>query len=68
MSADIFLAEPWCWTHSIDWGTIGHAELFRYRTTVGFAWNRFEPFVGYEYLDIDRTHLNQFVAGLRLWF
>jgi hypothetical protein len=65
---DFFPVKPLIVSAAIDWGTLGHAELFRFRTTAGVIVDRFETYVGYEYLDIGRTHANALVAGVRLWF
>lgn len=65
---DFFPVKPLIVSAAIDWGTLGHAELFRFRTTVGVIVNRIETYAGYEYLDIGRTHTNSLVAGVRLWF
>jgi hypothetical protein len=66
--ADFFPAKPWVVSSSIDWGTLGRAEQFRFRTTAGLMINRVEVFAGYEYLDIDRTQLNTYVGGVGIWF
>lgn len=66
--ADFFPAKPWVVSSSIDWGTLGRAEQFRFRTTAGLMINRVEVFAGYEYLDIDRTQLNTYVGGVAVWF
>ena len=33
---------------AIDWGTLGHAELFRFRTTAGVVFHGIETYAGYE--------------------
>lgn len=66
--ADVFLKDPVVWSTWMDLGKVGDASLFRLRTTVGYSVNRFEPFIGYEYLDIGTTEINQMVAGVRMWF
>ena len=66
--ADLFPVKPWVVSSSIDWGSLGRAELFRFRTTAGLMINRVEVFAGYEYLDIDRTQVNTYVAGVGIWF
>lgn len=65
---DLFPARPWILSSSIDWGQLGHANQFRFRTTAGLMINRVEVFAGYEYLDIDRTQINTYVAGVGIWF
>jgi hypothetical protein len=49
-----------------DWGTLGRAGLFRFRTTAGIIVNRFETYAGHEYLDIGRVQNNFFIAGVRI--
>lgn len=59
---------PWVLSGTIDWGTLGRAELFRLRGTAGVIVNRFELYAGYEYLDVDRTQRNALVAGVSVWY
>jgi len=66
--ADFFPRKPWIFSSTIDWGTIGHAELFHFRTSAGVLLKNTEIFIGYDYLDIDRIHIDGMVGGLRLWF
>ena len=66
--ADIFPARPWVLSAVMDAGTLGHAGLFRFRTTVGVIYQRVELFSGYEYTDIGRVHWNGLIGGVRLWF
>lgn len=65
---DFFPRKPWVVSTAIDWGTLGHAGLFRFRTTAGVIINRVETYVGYEYLDIGTTQSNALIAGIRVWF
>lgn len=65
---DLFPSKPWVLSSSIDWGTLGSAELFRFHTTVGVVVHGVEVYTGYEYLDIDRTHTNTLLGGVRIWF
>ncbi len=65
---DFFPRKPWVLSAAIDWGTLGHAGLFRFRTTAGVILNRFEGYVGYEYLDIGSTQDNFLIGGVRVWF
>jgi hypothetical protein len=66
--ADWFPLRPWILSTELDWGTLGSAELFRFRSTVGVTVHGIEVFLGYEYLDIDRLHQNLVLSGLGLWF
>ncbi|MGD0518297.1 MAG: hypothetical protein ABSA26_12250 [Thermoguttaceae bacterium] len=65
---DFFPCKPWVISAEIDWGTLGRAGLFRFRTTTGLIIRNFETYVGYEYSDIGTTQDNFFVTGLRIWF
>ncbi|MBN2218527.1 MAG: hypothetical protein JW719_14220 [Pirellulales bacterium] len=65
---DIYPRKPFVFSTELDWGTLGGAEAFHFRTTAGALIRGLETFVGYEYRDIDRFHFNGLVAGVRLWF
>lgn len=65
---DFFPRKPWVVSTAIDWGTLGHAGLFRFRTTAGIIINCVETYAGYEYLDIGTTQSNALIAGVRIWF
>ena len=67
-AADIYPRKPWVLSAAIDWGTLGQAELFRFRTTAGVVFHGVETYAGYEYTEIGRAHWNGLVAGLRFWF
>ena len=66
--ADFFPQKPWILSATLDWGTLGSAELFRFRTSVGLIIHRVEVYSGYEYLDIDNSQINALLAGVRVWF
>jgi hypothetical protein len=66
--ADLFPCRPWVLSATIDWGTLGEAELFRFRTTAGVVLYGVEVYTGYEYLDIDTTQMNGLIGGVRIWF
>jgi hypothetical protein len=66
--ADFFPARPWVISTDLDLGTLGHAELFRFRATVGITVRCLEFYTGYEYTDIERMHLNSLIGGVRIWF
>ena len=65
---DYFPRKPWIFSSTLDWGTLGNAELFRIRATGGIIIHGVEAFAGYEYFDLDRTQTGSLIAGLRLWF
>jgi hypothetical protein len=67
-AVDVYPRKPWVLSATLDWGTLGHAELFRFRTTAGLVFRGIETYAGYEYTDIGRAHWNGLVAGLRVWF
>ena len=52
----------------LDAGTLGHAGLFRFRTTAGVVYRSVELYTGYEYTDIGSVHWNGLIGGMRLWF
>ena len=66
--ADIYPANPWVFSTVLDAGTLGHAGLFRFRTTAGVVYKSVEVYTGYEYTDIGTVHWNGLIGGLRLWF
>jgi hypothetical protein len=63
---EVFPCKPWVMTATLDWGTLGRAELFRFRTTVGASIYGVEAYTGFEYLDIDRTQLPGLLAGVQI--
>jgi len=65
---DFFPRDPWVLSTEIDWGTLGDETLFHGRVSAGLHWHRAEIFVGYDYYDVDRTHMSALVGGIRLWF
>ncbi len=66
--ADFFPRKPWVVSSTLDWGTLGHAELFRFRATAGIVVHGVEVYAGYQYLDIDRIQTNGLVGAVRVWF
>lgn len=52
----------------IDWGYVGNASLFHFRTTLGVHYRRLETYVGYDYTNIETVELNGLVSGIRVWF
>ena len=65
---DFFPRRPWVLSATLDWGTLGSAERFHFRTTAGVIVHRFEVYTGYEYYDIGNTQLNALIGGVRVWF
>ena len=66
--ADFLPAKPWVFSAVLDAGTLGHAGLFRFRTTAGVIYRSVELYTGYEYTDIGAEHWNGLIGGVRLWF
>lgn len=66
--ADFFPRKPWVLSAELDAGNLGHAGLFRFRTTGGILLRGVEAYTGYEHLDIGRGHFNLLLAGVRAWF
>jgi len=65
---DFFPRRPWVLSTELDWGTLGEAELFHFRSTAGVVLWSLESYVGYEYWDIDRSQTSALVAGVQMWF
>ncbi len=66
--ADFYPARNWVVSSTLDFGRLGHSSLFHGRATVGYLFNRFEVFTGYDYYKLGGVELNGLVSGLRLWF
>ncbi len=66
--ADFFPARPWIVSSAIDLGTLGDADLFRFRLTGGVVVHRFEVYTGFEYLKIESSEISSLVSGVRVWF
>jgi len=67
-AADFYPQNPWVLSAAIDAGTLGHAGLFRFRTTLGIVFHGVEAYTGYEYTDIGQAHWNGLIGGLRFWY
>ena len=65
---DWFPRQPWILSATLDWGTLGSAELFHFRTTAGVTLFGIESYIGYEYYDLDAACTNSLIAGVRVWF
>jgi hypothetical protein len=66
--ADLYPRKPWILSATTDFGTLGQAGLFRFRTTAGVVFHGVETYAGYEYTDIGRTHWNGLIGGVGFWF
>jgi len=66
--ADFFPRKPWILSTTLDWGTIGRAELFRFRATAGVIVHGVEVYTGWEHLDVDNDQINSLMGGVRIWF
>ncbi len=66
--ADLFPVKPWVFSAVLDAGMLGHAGLFRFRTTAGVVYRSVELYTGYEYADIGTVSWNGLIGGVRLWY
>ena len=66
-SVDHYPRRPWVISSVIDWGTLGHTELFHARATGGVVWHRLELFSGYDARRIGGTWIQGPVFGSQ-WF
>ena len=66
--ADFFPCRNWVVSSTLDFGRLGHSTLIHGRATVGYLFNRFEVFTGFDYYKVGGVELNGLVGGLRLWF
>jgi hypothetical protein len=65
---DFFPVEPLVISSEIDWGTLGNAEVFGWRGTVGAAFDHVEIYAGYRYYELEGVALDGVILGLRTWF
>ncbi len=65
---DWFPGRPLLFSAEIDVGTLGQANLIHVRTTGGLIKRRFEPYIGFDYVDIESFEMTSLISGLRIWF
>lgn len=65
---DLFPAEPIVLRTVLDAGTVGDADLYHNKTTIGLVYKHCELFTGYDILHIGDTNLHGFIGGLTLWW
>jgi len=68
LGADFYPKRPWIVSGTIDWGTLGHAEFFKFRSTAGVILYGMETYGGVEYYDIGTSQISSLIAGVRVWF
>lgn len=68
LGADFYPKKPWILSGTLDWGTLGHAEFFKFRSTVGVILYGMETYAGIEYYDIGDTQISSLIGGVRVWF
>jgi hypothetical protein len=65
---DLMPLQPFILSAEIDWGRLGHSELFHGRATVGVEYRHVELYTGFDYFDVGETQIRGWIAGTRLWF
>lgn len=65
---DWFPVRPWIVSADIDVGTLGKADFFHGRVTVGVNVRKVEFYSGYDYLDVGSTQIGTVIGGIRLWY
>ena len=65
---DWFPSEPLVVRSVLDMGTIGNADLYHNKTTIGFVYKHLELYTGYDILQIGDTNLQGMIGGLVLWW
>ena len=65
---DVLPIRPIVWSTDFDLGTLGHASLFRVRTTVGVQWLECELYTGFEYVDVEDAQVPVMLFGFRYWW
>ena len=68
LGADLKLTEHFMLSGETDFGTLGNADNFHGRVTVGFTRGPVEWFAGYDHRDIGGVELQGLLAGLRFRF
>jgi hypothetical protein len=66
--ADWFIRRPWVVSTAFDYGNVGNAAVTHARGTVGWMWDRWEVFAGYDYECVGTVPIRGPVAGVRLYF
>jgi hypothetical protein len=61
---DLFPVKPLVISSEIDWGTLGDAEVFQWRGTVGAVWDHIEVYAGYRYYELEVVALDGIIAVL----
>jgi hypothetical protein len=64
---DLYPVKPWIVSASVDFGSLGEANVSSARFTVGAAVKRFELYAGYNSLRVDTVEIHGPVAGIRYW-
>lgn len=67
-AGDFYPFRPVVTSFELDVGTIGSANRFHGRATVGAIWEGIELSAGFDYESIDSVGLPSWVIGLRVWF
>lgn len=65
---DVFPVKPLVLSSEIDWGSLGDAEVFQWRGTVGAVWDHIEVYAGYRYYELEGVPLDGVIIGLRTWY
>jgi hypothetical protein len=66
--ADVYPIKPIVISATLDVGSLGSATVFHVRGTVGYIYERWEVFAGYDFLRIGTVNLQGPLVGVRLWF
>ena len=65
---DLFPGEPFVIRGVIDAGTIGDADLYHAKASLGWIYKHIEISTGYDFLHIGDTNLQGITCELTLWF
>ncbi len=65
---DWFPTEPFVIRSVLDMGTIGDADLYHNKTTIGLVYKHLELYTGYDILHIGDTNLQGMVGGVTIWW
>lgn len=65
---DILPCRPWIFSSTIDWGSVGEADLFHFRSTAGVNIRNVEVYIGYDHYNVGGFETDSLISGLRFWF
>lgn len=65
---DWFPTDPFVIRSVLDAGTLGNADLYHSKTTIGLVYKHLELYAGYDILHIGETNLQGVIGGFTIWW